>query len=76
MMGRMKHPLQAYREANELTQQQMADLLGCSQSLVALIEGGDRQVSKAHAEAWEKKTEIPRLSLMYPKEFPHRRSAA
>lgn len=66
----MKHPLQAYREAQELTQKGLADVLGCSQSLVALIESGERGVSKANAETWEEKTGIPRLSLMFPGEYP------
>ncbi len=66
----MKHPLHVFREAGDLTQQGMADLLGCSQSLIALIESGERGVTKVHAEAWEKTTGIPRLSLMYPEEFP------
>lgn len=70
MIDGMKHPLHAYRESEGLTQQQLADALGCSQPLIALIEKWERGVTKENAEDWEKKTGLPRLSLMYPKEFP------
>lgn len=72
----MKHPFLVYRESHGLTQQQLAELLDCSQPLVALIEGFERDVQKDRAEDWEKKTGIPRLSLMYPKEFPWKAKAA
>lgn len=67
----MKHPLHAYRESRQLTQKGMADLLGCSQTLISLIENGDRSVSKDNAEKWEGATGIPRLTLMFPDEYPH-----
>lgn len=65
-----KHPLLTFREASDLSQQGLADLLGCSQSLVAHIELGERTVSKDNAAEWEEKTGIPRMSLLYPEEFP------
>jgi transcriptional regulator with XRE-family HTH domain len=67
----MKHPLEAFREERELSQQGLADLLGCSQSLVAHIEAGNREVTKDNAEKWEEVTGIPRLSLLYPKDYPY-----
>ena len=53
-----------------MTQAGLAEVLGCSQSLVALIESGKRSVSRANAEAWSEKTGIPVMALMFPEHAP------
>lgn len=72
----MTHPIQTYREARKLNQADLAKLLGCSPSLISLIESGEREVTRDNAEAWESVTGIPRLSLLYPDEFPYQLAAA
>ena len=67
----MSHPIQTYRQQKQWSQQELADFLVCSQTLVSLIEVGERSVSKDNAEGWEAKTGIPRLSLLYPDQYPY-----
>lgn len=59
----MLNPLRKYREANGLTQQELADVLGCSRGLVSLIESGARAITPENADAWEPKIGIPRSKL-------------
>jgi transcriptional regulator with XRE-family HTH domain len=59
----MKSPIAAYREAHELTQIQLAEILGVSQSFIANIERGDRAVTPKRAIEWEAKLGIDRAKL-------------
>lgn len=65
------HPLKRYRKSLGLTQTACANLLGCSQSLIARVECEHKPISRDVAEAWEKVTGIPRLSLLYPETHPY-----
>ena len=64
----MSNPLRQYRQQHDLTQQQVADLLGVSRGLVSLIESGARPITPENAKEWESKLKIDRASLC-PKIF-------
>lgn len=51
----MLNPLLEYREKYGYTQQQLADLLGCSRGLVSMIELGDRAITPENADGWAPK---------------------
>lgn len=38
----VSNPLKSYREANDLSQQQLADKLGISRQMVGMLETGER----------------------------------
>lgn len=48
-----KHPLQAYRECQNLTQEGLAAILGVSNQLISHIETGRRPVTPENAVHWE-----------------------
>jgi transcriptional regulator with XRE-family HTH domain len=58
-----KHILREYREQHDLTQHQLADMLGCSASMVAHIENEFRNISPERAIAWEPILGIPKEKL-------------
>lgn len=58
-----KSPIQAYREANGLTQQELADILDVSQTLVANVENGARPITPERAIDWESRIGIHRAIL-------------
>lgn len=66
-----KHPIQQFREQRGLSQQNVADQLNCSQTLISLIEAGERPVSRDAAPKWEAALGIPRNCLLYPDEYPY-----
>ena len=57
----MANPLRAYRKLHRLSQQKVADKLGVSRSLVAMIECGDRGFTDEMALDIEKKLGIDRM---------------
>lgn len=59
----MKSPIAAYRETNELTQIQLAEILGVSQSFLANVERGSRPITPKRAIQWEAKLGIHRAVL-------------
>lgn len=64
------HPLRAFRQMRGMSQDALANVLGCSQTLVCLIESGHKRVSLNNAADWESKTGIPRMALLYPDQYP------
>ena len=52
----MVHPLVVYREAEDLTQARLADLIGASQSFISDMETGRRWPSRALARRIETAT--------------------
>lgn len=59
-MAKNTDPLKAYREARELTQQDVADSLGVSRGLVSMLEIGIKNYTAEMAVLIEKKLGIPR----------------
>lgn len=57
------NPLKSYREKHDLSQQELADLLGVSRGLVSLIETGERPITPENAKDWESKLDVPREKL-------------
>lgn len=56
------NPLKAYREANNLSQQEVADKLGISRQMVGFLESGEREFTADMAVKLEKEFGIPRES--------------
>lgn len=63
-----QHPLRAYRDSNNLSQEELANRLGVSRQMVGLIEAGARAITAKRAKDWEVKTGIPR-EVMCPEIF-------
>jgi antitoxin component HigA of HigAB toxin-antitoxin module len=57
------NPLLAYRKANNLTQLELANVLGISRHLVSLIEIGERPITAERAIDFEKRIGISRAVL-------------
>jgi transcriptional regulator with XRE-family HTH domain len=57
------NPLKAYREAQQLSQQDLADKLGVSRGLVSLWESGHRAVSAEMAVKIEHRLGIDRADI-------------
>jgi transcriptional regulator with XRE-family HTH domain len=57
------HPLRQYRTDHELSQKQLADLLGVSDATITHIETGKRRVTPENAIEWESKTGVSREVL-------------
>lgn len=60
------HPVRAYREKNGLTQSALAEVLGCSQSHIALVESGKRGLSREMAREWAERTGLDPMVLLWP----------
>lgn len=73
----MDHILRAYRTKNNLSRQELRVKLGCSYSLIQLIEDGRKRVTPEKAVQWETILGIPREKLC-PEIFgkPQRKKAA
>ena len=48
--------LKNFRKQHDLTRQELADMLGCSYSLIAHIEKNIRRITPENALLWEKRT--------------------
>lgn len=59
-MAKKSDPLRAYREENNLTQQEVADRLDVSRGLIAQLETGDKRYTADMAVLIEKRLGIPR----------------
>lgn len=59
----LNSPLREYREKHDLSQDELAEMLGVSRQMIGLIESGRRKVKPEKAGPWEKKTGIPRAKL-------------
>jgi transcriptional regulator with XRE-family HTH domain len=70
----MANPLRAYRKKHQLSQQQLADKLGVSRSLVAMMEGGNRPFTDDMALLIEDRLGIDRM-ITRPDLFRRRRAA-
>ena len=58
------HPLRSFREQNNnMTQGELAELLGVSRALVSHIECGIRRIDPFVVREWSEKTGIPREKL-------------
>ena len=68
-----ENPLKAYREAKQLSQQEVADKLGVSRQMVGFLENGEREFTPEMAVKIEKELGIPREEIL-PELF--RRAAA
>lgn len=57
--------LKKFRADKNLTQQQLAEMLGVSQSLIAHLEAGIRTITPKRAVEWERRTngELSRTAL-------------
>ncbi len=68
----MKHPLQTWREAKQLSQAAAAQILKCTQGTISHIEIGRNRVSLPRARMWEKITgaELKAADLLFF-EFPN-----
>lgn len=55
----LREALPAWRKANGLTQKELAERAGCSPTLIALIETGERQPGLMNAIAIAKALGIP-----------------
>lgn len=58
-----EHPLASYLVEKEMTQEQLAVVLGVSYATVNHILNGRRRITPEKAIEWEKKIGIPRASL-------------
>lgn len=70
----MANPLRGYRKRNRLSQQDVADKLAVSRSLIAMIERGDRVITDTMALVIEAKLGIDRM-VTRPDLFRRRRAA-
>jgi transcriptional regulator with XRE-family HTH domain len=70
----MANPLRAYRLKKRLSQQELADQLGVSRSLVAMMECGERGFTDAMALVIEDRLGIDRM-ITRPDLFRRRRTA-
>lgn len=59
-MAKARDPLRAYREENNLSQQDIADRLNVSRQLIGMLETGERPYTADMAVAIEKELGIPR----------------
>jgi transcriptional regulator with XRE-family HTH domain len=59
----MVHPIKKYREAEGLTQEELAEKLGVSRAMVGLVESGERQIDPTEVGRWAKVTGITREQL-------------
>lgn len=64
----MSNPLRKYRDENELSQQEVADKLGISRSMVGFLENEEREFTLDMALLVEKKLGIDRATTL-PKLF-------
>ncbi len=67
----MANPLRAYREKNELSQQEVADRLGVSRQMVGMLESGAREYTPEMALKIEQRLGIDRV-LVRPDMFRRR----
>ena len=58
-----QNPIQKYRDANKLTQQELANKLKVSRQLISFIESGKRPITPQNAKDWESILGIPRERL-------------
>lgn len=58
-----RNPLRAYREARNMSQPELAKILGCTPGMVSHVETGKRKVSPQAALEWEQIIGIPRHEL-------------
>lgn len=58
------NPLKAYREAQGLSQQEIADRIGVSRQMVGFLENGEREFTADMAVKIEKELGIPREDTM------------
>jgi transcriptional regulator with XRE-family HTH domain len=58
------NPLKKYREAKQLSQQDVADKLGVSRQMVGFLENGEREFTPDMAVKIEKKLGIPREEIV------------
>lgn len=65
----MDHPLRRERLARELSQQEMAALLGTTQSQISKYENGETLPSLESAAEIAKKLGISELELLYPERY-------
>jgi transcriptional regulator with XRE-family HTH domain len=63
MTATIKSPIQEYREANELSQAELGELLGVHQSFIARIESGERPITAKKAIKWAPILNIDRAAL-------------
>lgn len=74
------HPLQIYREQNDLSQEDLAGKLGVSRQLIGLIEAGKRSVTPENAKEWELLIPVSKEALcpdiFGPPVKPEKRKAA
>ena len=61
--------IRSYLERNNISQQEFADKLEVSQSIVSQWVRGTTPVSADMAKLIERETGIPRLALIYPDEY-------
>jgi transcriptional regulator with XRE-family HTH domain len=59
----METPLRAYREREDITQQQLAELLGVSKAAVSRWESGARKINEHLLSTVERVTGIPARKL-------------
>lgn len=57
------NPLKAYREANGLSQEDLALKLGVSRQMIGLIETGERRITPEKALEWAEITGIPKEEM-------------
>lgn len=62
-MAKSPDPLRAHREANDLSQQEVADKLKISRAMVGLLETGEREYSAEMAILIEEKLGIDRAKV-------------
>lgn len=58
------NPLRQYRESHDLSQQELADRLGCSRQMVSHLERGDRDFTLDMALKIEKELGINRAVIL------------
>jgi len=58
-----EHPLRSYRKSKDLTQEQLASLLGVSYATINHIENLRRRITPERALCWEKKLGLPKEQL-------------
>lgn len=58
-----EHPLKEYRKAKEMTQGELASVLGVSDAMITHVENGRRRVTPEKAREWEKKIGVPKEAL-------------
>lgn len=73
----MKTPLKRAREARKLTQTDVAEQIGISQSTYSRIEGGGktaRETAQAIVAFFGQQSGLSELHVLYPERFPEPQS--